>query len=722
MASFEELLATAIGLHDSGQTAQALALYAQALAKRPGNYEGQLRQGVAQCQLGRYADGIRSFLVARKLRPDTAELLVNLGCAYREAGDKQKALSSFERAHSLRPDLPQPLNDCGMMAAALGDHKTALTYYDRALALAPDFANALYNRGNAFAALERLEEAVLSYQQALAVQPKLMQAWRNCGNALATLRRFEDALACYERAAPAFEQDAELLFAIACMLEKLARLPQMVRVLQHALSIPNKSASTLMAMADKLQRVHFLKEAADCYARAAAIDPGHAYLLGMQLYVARCQADWTDSDGQVERLLLALRQEQPVVLPWVLALVVDSPEDQLRCARQLVERKHPASPKPMWQGKCEKKRRIRVAYLSADYFNHATLYLMAGVFEAHDRTRFETFGVSYGPYFADAMRTRAEAAFEHFIDVQSLTDEEIAQRLRQLEIDIIVDLKGHTADSRFGILAYRAAPVQVTYLGFPGTSGADYVDYVLADPVVAPLSEQAHYSEQIIHVPHCYQPNDPSRPRPDNTLTRADLGLPDGAFVYCCFNNNAKLTPQMFYLWLRILQQVPDSVLWLLSNTVEAENNLRNWTVAKGVAADRLIFAPRAEFLQHMARFHHADLFLDTLPYNAHTTASEALWMGVPVLTCPGRAFQSRVGASLCHAAGLPELIATDLGDYERLAVQLAQQPDLIQALKSRLQAGRSTLPLFNTQASTRALEDAYLQMMQRIPVSQPRT
>ena len=713
MASFEELLATAIGLHDSGQIAQALAMYTQALGKRPSNYEGQLRQGVAQCQLGRYEDGIRSFNAARKLRPDTAELMVNLGCAYREAGDKPKALRCFERAHALRPDLPQPLNDSGMMCAAMGDYATALAHYDRALLLSPGFVNALYNRGNALAALERLEEAVLCYRQALALQPNLMQAWRNCGNALATLMRFAEALDCYERAASGFAQDAELFFAIACMLEKLGRLPQMVQVLRHVMTLPNKSTVTLTAMGDKFQRVHCLTEAQGCYAQAAAMDPQQPYLMGMQLYVARCQADWSDNLPHVNTVLAALRQDQAVVLPWVLALLADSPQDLLRCSRQLIERKHPPVAS-LWQGERHQHARIRVAYLSADFFNHATMYLMAGVFEAHDKTRFEIFGLSYGPLFMDEMRQRAEGAFEHFHDVQARTDEQIAKLLHELQIDIVIDLKGHTADSRFGILAYRPAPVQVTYLGFPGTSGAPYVDYVLADAVVAPHSEQPNYSEQIIHLPHCYQPNDATRPRPDNSFQRSELGLPDGGFVFCSFNNNAKLTPQMFDLWLQILQQVPGSVLWLLSNTPEAEHNLRTWAEAKGIPGHRLVFAPRLPFDQHMARYHHADLFLDSLPYNAHTTASDALWMGVPVLTCPGTSFASRVGASLCHAIGLPELIAPTLADYERLAVQLALQPELLQTLKQRLHDHISTQPLFDTLASTRALEAAFEQMLLR--------
>jgi hypothetical protein len=368
----------------------------------------------------------------------------------------------------------------------------------------------------------------------------------------------------------------------------------------------------------------------------------------------------------------------------------------------------------LFAGKCYGHQRIVVAYLSADFFEHATMYLMAGVFEQHDRTQFEFIALSYGPQSTDAMRRRAELAFDRFIDVQSLSDAQIATLLRELQVDIAVDLKGHTADSRFGIFARRPAPVQVTYLGYPGTSGAPYIDYVLADPTVIPETSRPHFSEQVAYLPHCYQPNDASRPAPDRAGQASDHGLPEQGFVFCCFNNNAKLNPELLTVWLRLLEAVEGSVLWLLKNTDSAAGNLRQFAIAHGVDPARLVFAPRAPFIDHMARYPHASLFLDTLPYNAHTTASDALWMGVPVLTCAGNSFAGRVGASLLRALELPELIASDLQAYESLAVSLARDPARLAALRGKLVANRLTTPLFDTAQSARHLETAYRQMWLR--------
>jgi len=424
--------------------------------------------------------------------------------------------------------------------------------------------------------------------------------------------------------------------------------------------------------------------------------------------------DWRQHPQDIDDLIERMRQGKPVIQPWVLTLTHEDQADQLLCARQLIDRTFPASGQPIWQGERYQHERIRVAYLSADFFEHATMYLMAGVFEQHDRSQFEIIALSYGPQSVDSMRRRAELAFERFIDVQHQTDEEIARLMREMEIDIAVDLKGHTADSRFGILARRPAPLQVTYLGYPGTSGASYIDYVLADRQVIPSADRQYFSEQIAYLPHCYQPNDAQRPAPFDVGTAADYGLPESAFVFCCFNNNAKMNPELFAIWMRLLLAVEGSVLWLLQNTGPAADNLRSAARAAGVDPGRLVFAPRVSFIDHMARYQHAHLFLDTLPYNAHTTASDALWMGLPVLTCTGRSFAGRVGASLLHALDMPELVTADLTAYEALAVALAQDRQRLAVLRAKIAHKRTRAPLFDTTRSTRALESAYLHMWKR--------
>ena len=355
-----------------------------------------------------------------------------------------------------------------------------------------------------------------------------------------------------------------------------------------------------------------------------------------------------------------------------------------------------------------------MAYLSADFYAHATAFLMAGVFEHHDRARFETDAVSFSPDDASQMRARLERAFDRFTDVHGMDDAAVAAMLREMEIDIAVDLKGYTGGARPGILAFRPAPVQIHYLAYPGTMGAGFIDYLLADRTVVPEEERKFYMEQIAYLPDSYQCNDSARRISERTATREESGLPESGFVFCCFNSNYKIMPEMFDIWMRLLHAIPGSVLWLLEENPAATANLLREAQTRGVAAERLVFAKRIALPDHLARLRNADLVLDTLPYGAHTTASDALWAGVPVLTCLGSTFAGRVAASLLWALGLPELIAHSRDEYETAARNLARDASALAAIKARLAENRDTYPLFDTARITRNLEAAYTQMWER--------
>jgi predicted O-linked N-acetylglucosamine transferase (SPINDLY family) len=340
---------------------------------------------------------------------------------------------------------------------------------------------------------------------------------------------------------------------------------------------------------------------------------------------------------------------------------------------------------------------------------------MAGLFEAHDKERFEITAISFGPDDNGDMRKRLQRSFDRFVDVRDKSDHEISILLQQGEIDIAVNLGGFTAGSRTGVLANRAAPVQVSYLGYPGTMGAEYVDYILADPHVIPPEHRASYAEKVVYLPDSYMVNDSRRAIADHTLSRAETGLPENGFVFCCFNNNFKITPDIFDIWMRLLHKVKGSVLWLSENSTVASNNLRKEAWRRGIPAERLIFAPRMKLVEeHLARHTLADLFLDTLPYNAHTTASDALWAGLPVLSCTGNAFAGRVAASLLHAIGLPELVTATLAEYEALALKLATMPDMLAGIRAKLARNRTTHPLFDTDRFRRHMEAAYITMWER--------
>jgi protein O-GlcNAc transferase len=361
-----------------------------------------------------------------------------------------------------------------------------------------------------------------------------------------------------------------------------------------------------------------------------------------------------------------------------------------------------------------------MAYVSADFHEHATAYLMAGLFEAHDKERFEITAVSFGPDAADAMRARLKPAFDRFVDVRGTSDREVARMLHNLEIDIAIDLKGFSANSRTGIFAQRAAPLQVNYLGYPGTLGADYIDYIIADRHVIPPGHEGYYTEKVVRLPETYQVNDSKRSVADWSPGRAEIGLPDPGFVFCCFNSNYKITPDIFAVWMRLLERVTGSVLWLLETNAAASDNLRREAQRRGVAPERLVFAPPMPLDRHLARHRLADLFLDTRPVNAHTTASDALWAGLPLVTCTGDAFAGRVAASLLDAVGLPELITQNLNDYEALALQLATTPSLLSDIRAKLARNRPLHPLFDTDRQRRHIESAYIAMWERYQRGEP--
>ena len=568
----------------------------------------------------------------------------------------------------------------GRALQSLGRPDDALSSFDKALAIRPGVPELLFCRGNALMDLDRAGEALASFDGALRLKPDFPEAWNNRGNALAALKRLDEALASYGRVLAANAGD---------------------------LGARNHRALTLF----ELKRY---EEAARDFATLLNAAPDFPYARGNLLYCRLNACLWEGLDEQRADIAARLNAGARVVTPIHLAAISSSPEGQLRAARIWAADKFPPAARALWHGETYRHDRIRIAYLSADFHSHATAALMAGVFESHDRERFEIEAISFGPDDGSEMRARLALAFDRFTDLRGKTDAQIASLLRENEVDIAVDLKGYTQDSRPGILAHRPAPLQVNYLGFPGTMGADYIDYIIADWTVIPPEHESWYSEKIAYLPGTYQGNDGKRPIAQTTPTRAEAGLPEAGFVFCCFNNNFKILPEMFAIWMRLLAAVAGSVLWLIEDNEAAARNLKREAAIRGIAPERLIFAPRVDLDAHLARHRLADLFLDTLPYNAHTGASDALWAGLPLLTCEGTTFAGRVAASLLQAIGLPELITHAPDAYESLALKLARDPASLCALKAKLARHRDTHPLFDTLRFTRNLEAAYATMHER--------
>jgi predicted O-linked N-acetylglucosamine transferase (SPINDLY family) len=675
--SLSQLLDRAIACHRQGQFAQAEALYAQILRAQPRHFDARHMLGVIRYQQGRNAEALELVETALKLSPRSDRALSNQGLILYALRRYEEALRSFDKALAIDPASVDAINNRGNTLQRLKRNEEALECFDQVLARAPGHIEALNNRGNALQGLKHYDEAVESYQRALKLRPNYPDALYNCGCALSALGNFSEALQYFNHAQGRRPDHAETQFSRADALNALKR---------HGDAIAG-------------------------YEKAIALRPDHPYAYSGLAEAALSICDWGRTTELVPRLETLVAERKAIVNPFTLIRFSDKPALHLQCARSFIADKVGALPGPLWSGERWSHERIRLAYLSADFHQHATAYLIAELIERHDRDRFEIIGISFGRDDGSEIRRRVTAAFDRVHATRSNSDREIAQLLREHEIDIAVDLKGYTQESRPEILAFRPAPILASYLGYPGSMGADFIDYIIADHAVIPPDQAGCYSEKIAWLPDSYQCNDRQRAIADAAPSRQEAGLPPTGFVFCCFNNNYKITPPMFDVWMRLLQAVPGSVLWLLRENVLAEGNLQREAKARGVDPARLVFADRMPLAEHLARHRLADLFLDTLPYNAHTTASDALWAGLPVLTCQGASFAARVASSLLHAVGLPELVTTSVADYEAMALRLASDPRLIGELRARLAANRLTYPLFDTSRFCRNIEAAYTTM-----------
>jgi protein O-GlcNAc transferase len=648
------------------------------------------------------------------LFPNYANACCGRGNVCLELKSYDDALAAYDKALVFKPDLATAWLGRGNVFGQLKRHDDALSAYDEALALQPDLASAWLGRGNVFGQLKRYDEAFADYDKALALEPQLENAWLGRGNAFLELKHYDDALAAYDKALALRPDSENAWLGRGNAFLELKRCGDALVAYDKALALGPDLANAWLGRGNAFFELGRYTDAIAAYDKALALDSDLVSAEGARFFAKNSICDWTDYSTECDRLAASVSAKRADTNPFAFLAISPSPEDQLQCAKLWVTEKCPSARNPIWRGERYRHDRIRVAYVSADFHQHATSYLMAGMFECHDTSRFEITAISIGPDDASEMRRRLKHSFEHFVDHSKRSDDEIASYIRETEIDILIDLKGHTQDARTSVFARRPAPVQVNYIGYPGTMGASYIDYIIADRTTIPDEARRFYSEKIVVMPNSYQVNDSKRIVPDIVVDRLEAGLPPTGFVFCCFNNNYKLEPNVFCCWMRILARLEDSVLWLLEDNRSAAENLKNEAIARGIGGDRLIFAKRVPLPEHLARHQLADLFLDTLPCNAHTTASDALWSGLPMLTCLGETFAGRVGASLLKAIGLPELIATTLESYERMAIDLASDSQKLAVIRRELARNRQTTPLFDTRLYTKQIETAYDAMYER--------
>jgi protein O-GlcNAc transferase len=690
---------------------QPIPRHAPSRAPAASQVQAYLTKAITLHQRGKLVEAERIYRAVLKTAPDHFDTNRLLAVLLLHLGHLVEGERLLERALKIKPSDPDVLNDRGNALFLLKRFEDALTSYNKAIAVNPDHTNAFYNRGVVLQEFKRLHEALASYDKAIALKPDHAGALNNRGNVLQELKRLHEALASYDKAIALMPNYVSALNNRGVVLQELKRLHEALASYDKAIALKSDHAGALCNRGNVLQELELIDEALASYERALTIEPDHKYAFSGLADSALKICDWARTAMLASKIKAHVTEKSLIFHPFTLLGYISDPTMQLKCAENYMNDKISRLSEPLWDGTVRRHHKIRIAYLSADFYRHATAFLTAELFELHDRSRFEVLGVSFGRDDESDMRSRLIESFDQFHDVRFKSDRDVAKLLNDLGVDIAVDLKGHTRDARPAIFAHRPAPLQVNYLGYPGTMGADFIDYVIGDEIVLPFDQQPYYTEKIVHLPECYQVNVSQKTIADHKTTRREAGLPENGFVFCCFNRSYKITEPIFDVWVRLLQAIDGSSLWLLRDNKGAEKNLREAAATRGVDPARLVFADQMALENHLARHRLADLFLDTLPINAHTTASDALWSGLPLLTCCGASFAGRVAASIVNAVGLPELATSNLEEYEGLALQLARNAHLLASIKAKLARNRDTYPLFKSNRFTRHLEAAYTTM-----------
>jgi len=712
----------AIALHSQGMLVQAGAMYQQLLAIDPKNADALHLLGVIACQTGSHQNSVDMIDRAIEINSNVARYHSNRGIALKELKQFEAAISSYDKAIALNPNSALAYSNRGIALKELKQLEASVASYDKAITLQPNLAEAYYNRGLSLHQLKQLVDAVASYDKAIALKPDYAEAYSNRGISLQELKQLDDAVASYDKAIVLKPYLAEAYYNRGISLQELKQLEASVASYDKAISLKPDYGGAYYNRGNALKELNQLDVAITSFDKAFDINPEAHYLLGVRQHARMFVCDWSNLTQSLLVYESEIASNKPAVTPFTALTLVDKPALHLQSAKIFVESKHP---KNQVLGEIAKRTaggKLRLGFFSADFYYHPVAILLAEQIENHDKSKFELFAFSFRSDIQDPMSDRLEAAFDHFISVDKMSDLEVAQLSRQLGIDIALDLTGYTGGSRTGIFALQAAPIQVNHLGFPGSMGADYIDYVIADAHLLPESSAKYYTEKIAYVP-CGYTYDRQRQLSDQPLSRAHVGLPEKGFVFTCQNGCQKFQPEVFSIWMDILKAVPASVLWLMEPHPTAMANLIKEAQARGIESDRLVFTKRepvagdqerARIGRYLASYKLADLFLDTWPYNAGTTAIDALWAGLPVLTKAGEAMVARLATSVLNAIEVPELVTNTAQEYRDLAVELARDPQKLKLITDKLKENRLTSTLFDPVGNTRHIEAAYTEMYRR--------
>ncbi len=693
---------------------QAILSFKKSISIGGDFFEANHDLATAYAHKGDYTSAIFHYKKCLKYERYSFELFYNIAKIFDNLKDYESSVAYYVSALNLEPSCAEAWFGNGFALANINRHEEAVTHYRRALNLKPNYFECLASCGYSLIQLNRYDEAVEYYDKSLKLRTDYAEGWANQGVISAKLNHHKFAIDNYDKALKLKPDFAEAWANKAVTLVKLKDYKNAIDHYDQALKLKPDYVEALINKGNLLIELKSYEDAINLYEKALSINPNADWVYGNLLLAKMKVCLWRNLSSELNVLKDKIFLNKKVITPFTCLSLIDSNSLHAKVAQIFVESKFPQSNffGPFISG--EKNKKIRLGYFSANFYDHALGGLVAELFELHDKNQFELIGFSFGPQVNDLMSQRLKKSFDFFVEVGEMSDIELVKLSREFRVDIAIDLTGFTQDTRMGIFAYRVAPIQVSYLGYPGTLGSEYIDYIIADKNLIPINSQEFYCEKIIYLPDTYQANDRKRIITQKAYTKKDFGLPDDKFIFCCFNNVHKILPKTFNGWMRILRSFDNSILWLLYDNPVAVKNLRKEAERQGVCGDRIFFAERINLQEHLARHRFADLFLDTFPYNAHTTASDALWAGLPVLTLMGQSFASRVAASLLKAIDLPELITNSQEEYETLAIELAMNPKKLANIKSKLEINRSNTPLFDTPLFTKNIEAAYTNIFER--------
>ena len=706
------LIKRAINCYQNKKFVEAEKICQNILDLDPNNFDAINLLAAINFQNKSFSKSIELFKKASKINPNSADLYNNLSIAFLQEKKLKEAIQSWDKAIKLKPDFFQAYFGKGNAYSNLKDYSNAINNFNKAIEIKKDYKEAYNNLGSLYANLKDYKNALTIFKKAIAINPVHFNEFNNLGNVYYELKKYNDAIDNYNLAIKINSDFALTYYNKAKALQKINLIEESVKNYKKAISLNKNFSEAYKNLGNIYMDLKLLDKSIYNHKKALKINPGIKFLLGNILQLKCGICDWENFEYEKNFLERQILDGKKSASPFSTLLLYDSPSLLMKSSNIFLESEFQTS---KWIKKEKvRKKKIRIAYYSSDFHNHATMYLIANLFELHDKSKFEIYAFSFGPDDNSKIRKRVIKTFDKFIDVNQKTIQEIVEISRHENIDIAVDLKGFTKDNRFELFIERCAPIQISFLGFPGTTGSDCIDYLVADKMVIPDQKKKYYSENIIYLPNSYQVNDATITISEKNFRRKEFGLPENSFVYCCFNNTYKILPDMFLSWIKILEKVQNSVLWLLVDNDIAKTNLKKILTSKGIDQNRLIFADRMMHSEHLARLKLADLFLDTFPCNAHTTASDSLRSCLPILTLRGNSFASRVTSSLLSSVGLDKLITDTNQAYEELAVKIALDDNYFSLIKNELKDNIKTKPLLNTIMFTKNLERAYFNAFEK--------